>query len=213
MQIFAAQLVGGNFASSELGAGKVCAHAGLLESFAGKAFGIGFLDVGGGESLFGEIKLWPIQCAYVFGAPARKFGGDCGIDLGAHSGAIQRSRGNMQTRSEGGKRSYAMIGGKHKPDVSQAKLASQGGEEVGELAIERQRHGLHFSGIGANFVAKNVVGGKADYQKIGGGTAAQFFVDDELARELQLVIIGEGGSADDLIKSAQGAIFLFLRNG
>ena len=76
-----------------------------------------------------------------------------------------------------GQRRNAVVGGERDPDVGQADLMAEKIDEVGELAVEIERHLLHLRRIGADLVAKNVVGREADRKQIGGRAAADVFVE------------------------------------
>ena len=50
-------------------------------------------------------------------------------------------------------------------------------EEVGEFTIERERHGGHLRGVGADLMAENVVRRKTDGEQVGGLPGTETFVN------------------------------------
>src|ERR1700724_2657179 len=94
-----------------------------------------------------------------------------------------------------------MVGGKGDPSIGEADLMAEEGKKVGEFAIEGERHGGHLGRIGADLVAENVVGRKADREKIGGFTAAELFVYDPLFCKFQFVFVGEWSRTDHFIEA------------
>ena len=51
------------------------------------------------------------------------------------------------------------------------------GEEIGELAIKRESHGSHLRGIGADLMAKNVIGRETDSEQVSGMSSAEILVN------------------------------------
>src|SRR5215472_12424052 len=86
-------------------------------------------------------------------------------------------------------------------------------EEVRELAVEVERHLLHFGSVGTDLVSENVVGGKADRQQICVRTTPNIFEDDEFLGEIEFVFIRERRRADHFIKTSIRAIFAFAVRG
>jgi hypothetical protein len=67
--------------------------------------------------------------------------------------------------------------------------------------------------VGANLVAENIVGREADHEQIGCRPRAQFLVQNEFLGKFELVVVGEGSGADDLVKSGGGAVLTVSRRG
>ncbi len=87
------------------------------------------------------------------------------------------------------------------------------GKEVGEFVIEGQHHGSHFRRIRAHLMAKNVVGGKAYGQQIGGFSGSEIFINHQLFGEFQLVLVGEGRGADHVGEARFGTVFIPAMRG
>ena len=62
-------------------------------------------------------------------------------------------------------------------------------------------------------MAENVIRRKADGKKIGGRTAADVFVDNEFAGELEFILIGEAGGAEDFVEAGVRSVFAFAMRG
>ena len=92
----------------------------------------------------------------------------------------------------------AVVGGERDPEPV-AVLLLQKGEEFADLAIERERHRVHLRGVGAIGMARQVVGREADHQQVGDGALAQLFLLDQLARELEFVVIGVRRAANQFV--------------
>src|SRR5690242_6674284 len=69
------------------------------------------------------------------------------------------------------------------------------------MMIEVQGHLPHLGGVGANGVAENVVGRKTHREQIGGRASAHVLIADQLPADLKFVLVSEGGTPDDLVKS------------
>src|ERR1700678_2663944 len=87
------------------------------------------------------------------------------------------------------------------------------GKELLQTPIECEGHAVHLRRVGANLMAKNIVGGKADNEQISCRPLAQLLVYDKLLDELQLVIVGEWSGPDDLIETCRRAIFALAGGG
>ena len=86
-------------------------------------------------------------------------------------------------------------------------------EEVGQFAIEIERHLLHLRRIRPNLMTENVVGREADRKQIRGRTAADVFVHHQFLGELEFVLVGEWSGADDFVETGFGAVFAFAMRG
>ena len=65
-----------------------------------------------------------------------------------------------------------MIGRECNPYIRKTNLVPEIGEEIGELTVESERHGLHFGSIRTNGMTEHIVWRQADDQKIGRRSAS-----------------------------------------
>ena len=85
-----------------------------------------------------------------------------------------------------------MIGRERHPHVGHPDLMAEEAEELRQTSIEFKRHAAHLRRVGANLVAENIIGRKADYQQVGRWARAQSLIQNEFLGEFELVIVGEG---------------------
>ncbi len=102
----------------------------------------------------------------------------------------------------------AVIGGKRHPYVGHSDLMTEEVEELRQTPVEFERHAAHLRGVGTNLVAEDIVGREADHKQVGRRACAQLLVQHEFLGEFQLVIVGEGSGADNLVEAGGRAIFV-----
>src|SRR5258708_21316058 len=138
---------------------------------------------------------------------------DCAVDLRFGFSGVEIRCWDGELLNGIGQRIDSMSGRESDPDIGQSDLMSEEVEEIRQLAIEFEGHGLHLRRIRTNLVAKNVVGRKADRKQIGGGTAPDIFVDHQLLGKFEFVLITERCVSDNLVETSIGAIFTFTMRG
>ena len=143
----------------------------------------------------------------------RKLCCDRMVDLCFEFPALEIRRRNVQLLHRIGQRGNAVVGRERDPHIGQPDLMSEKADEVGEFAIEIERHLLHLGGIRADLMAENIVGREADGKQIGSRAAAYVFVLHQLLGEFEFVFVGERGRADNFIEAGFGSVFAFAMRG
>src|SRR5271168_4354936 len=111
------------------------------------------------------------------------------IEVGYELAYIDGGGGHTQRLGNGGDRRNAVVGRERDPDVRQTagNILVQPGEERVQLSVEAVYHLARLGRVRSEFVAHQVVGGKAKGQHVGDRMAAQLLVGDERPREIKLV--------------------------
>src|SRR5215471_12560126 len=147
----------------------------------------------GGEGVGIEPGIGIVELYVGCRMPGREFSSEGVVDLFFDFGSSEIRSRHAQLFGGVGQRRDTMIGRKGDPDISETDLVSEEVEKIGEFVVEIEGHLRHLWRIGADAVPDDVIGGKANREKVSGGAAAYVFVNHQLAGKFEFVFVGKGG--------------------
>ena len=105
-------------------------------------------------------------------------------------------------RGGGGNGRDAVVGRERDPDIAEAAgdVLVEPVEEGVELGVEGVDHLVLVGGVGPELVADDVVGGEADGEQVGDVALAELLALDEGFGEVELVGVGGGRAADEVVE-------------